>query len=58
MPGPEAASIGPATASYKEGMLVRGHGRVLGSQKGFAAISIEQDRTTVWQGAEAKTVES
>ena len=42
----------------QEGMLVRGHGRVLGAQNGFAAIAIDQDKTTVWQGAETTTVES
>lgn len=42
----------------KEGMLVRGRGRVLGSQKGFAAIAIDQDKTTVWQGADATTVQN
>ena len=41
----------------KEGMLVRGLGRVVGAQDGYAAVSIEQDRTTVWQGAETETVD-
>ena len=41
----------------KEGMLVRGRGRVIGSQGGYAAVEIEQDKTTVWRGVDTKTVD-
>lgn len=35
----------------QKGMLVRGRGRVVGVQAGYAAISIDADKTTIWEGA-------
>jgi uncharacterized protein YndB with AHSA1/START domain len=46
-----------ADLESKEGMLVRGVGRVIGAQRGYSAIAIEQDKTTVWQGAETATID-
>jgi hypothetical protein len=42
----------------QRGLMVRGRGRVIGRRDGYAAIEIDHDRTTLWEGADTTTVEA
>lgn len=42
----------------QKGLLVRGRGKVVGSRDEYAAVAIEPDRATFWEGAEAETVDA
>ena len=39
----------------QQGLLARGHGRVMGVRGDYAAIAIESDRTVVWSGTETQS---
>jgi uncharacterized protein YndB with AHSA1/START domain len=42
----------------QKGLMIRGQGRVVGRRGDYAAISIEQERTTIWEGAYTSTVDA
>ena len=42
----------------QQGLMIRGNGRVVGRRGGYAAVLLDQDRTTIWEGADSATVEA
>lgn len=59
--GPVALSMDTDEGSDlddQKGLMVRGTGRVVGRNGGHAAIAVDQDRTTVWEGVRTETVQT
>ena len=42
----------------QKGLMIRGRGHVAGRRGGYAAVLLDHDRTTIWEGADSTTVDA